>query len=138
MKNLIIMDESHNYLDHMLSSRDAYEQISNEIFKVPFSNEMDVHQYNLLLFGMRSRFQLMELDVEYPLNKEKGKVAVYLTDGKRVITLDGNNIGQSELALVSELTGAPIAMLAFLLSKSTPMYFIPSVCRAYHLNYVII
>ena len=139
MRNLIITDELHNYLDHSLYTKDSLSKVSSEVFKVPFSNDMDIHQYNLILISLKAKFRLMTLGVEYPLDKEIGRNKPYITDGKKTVTLpNANQISQSDLSMISELTGSPIALLAFLLTKVPPMVFIPSVCKTYNLNYVII
>ena len=139
MRNLIITDELHNYLDHSLYTKDSLSKVSNEVFKVPFSGDMDIHQYNLILISLKAKFRLMTLDVEYPLDKEIGRNKAYITDGKKTVTLpNANQISQSDLSMISELTGSPIALLSFLLTKVPPMVFIPSVCKTYNLNYVII
>lgn len=138
MKNLIIKDPSGYLIDSMVYTPDSLSEVSQNLFKVPSSNDMDIHQYNLMLRSLGLNYRLMLLPVEYELTKVPNKVKVYVTDGKRTLLLDGNSISQDDLKMISEWKSIPLSLLSYLLKKSSPMKFIPSLCKTYNLNYVIL
>ena len=129
MKNLVVIDERHNYIDHTLDGPDALSRVSSELFQIPYDGDLSVVQYNLILNSLGSKFRLMRLD-DYP--------RVIIDNGRNVLSLNCNKVEKDDWKLLSEMVSCPVGLLMFLHSKKSVMKLIPVICETYKLNYLFI
>lgn len=137
MKNLVVIDERHNYIDHTLDGPDALSRVSSELFQIPYDGDLSVVQYNLILNSLGSKFRLMRLDANYSLEKEDYP-RVILDNGRNVLSLNCNKVEKDDWKLLSEMISCPVGLLMFLHSKRSVMKLIPVICETYKLNYLFI
>lgn len=137
MRNLVITDERHNYIDHILDGPDAISQVSSGLFNVPYDGLMSISQYNLVLKSLGYKYRLMTLGLDHNLEKESYP-RVIIDNGSRSISLNCNKIEKDDWKLLSEMISCPVGLMMFLNSKSSVMKLIPQICETYKLNYLFI